>query len=91
MRILHSEPSFLTALISAQISLLQTVLSPETILEMTGSQLDDSLSNVIWYNLVSPRYKQQRDIGVTCKVIPVHNCSATDHRTRTCPSSVFSR
>ena len=59
MRILHSEPSFLTALITAQMSLLQSSLFPEIMLEISGWQLDASLLNVIYWNKVSPGYKQQ--------------------------------
>ncbi len=62
MRILHSEPSFLTALITAQMSLLQSSLFPEIMLEISGWQLDASLLNVIRCNKVSPRYKQQGDM-----------------------------
>ncbi len=47
MRIRHSEPSFLTALITAQMSLLQRSLFPKIMLEMSGWQLDASLLNVI--------------------------------------------
>jgi len=47
MRILHSEPSFLTALMTAQMSLLQSSLFPDTMLEISGWQLDASLLNVI--------------------------------------------
>jgi len=47
MRILHSEPSFLTALITAQMSLLQSSLFPDIMLEISGWQLDDNLLNVI--------------------------------------------
>jgi len=47
MRILHSEPSFLTALITAQMSLRQSSLFPDMILERLGWQLDVSLLNVI--------------------------------------------
>ena len=47
MRILHSEPSFLTALITAHMSLLQSSLFPEMMLERLGWQLDASLLNVI--------------------------------------------
>jgi len=65
MRILHSEPSFLTALITAQMSLLQSSLFPEIMLEISGRQLDASLLNVIYCNKVSQRYKQQGDMGVT--------------------------
>jgi len=51
MRILHSEPSFLTALMTAQMSLLQSSPFPEMMLERSGWQLD-SLLNVIYCNLV---------------------------------------
>ena len=47
MRILHSEPSFLTALITAQMSLLHSSLFPDMMLDMSGWQLDTSLLNVI--------------------------------------------
>jgi len=57
MRTLHSEPSFLTALITAQMSLLQSSLFPEMMPEISGWQLDASLLNVIYSNKVSPRYK----------------------------------
>jgi hypothetical protein len=46
-------------------SLLQSSLFPEIMLEMSGWQLDASLLNVIWCRLVSPRYKQQGDISVS--------------------------
>ena len=65
MRILHSEPSFLTALMTAQMSLLQSSLFPERMLEISGRQLDASLPNVIYCNKVSPRYKKQGDMGVS--------------------------
>jgi len=48
MRILHSEPSFLTALMTAHMSLLQSSLFPEMMLEISGWQLDASLLNVIY-------------------------------------------
>jgi hypothetical protein len=47
MRIRHSEPSFLTALITAQMSLLQSSLFPEIMLDISGWQLDASLLKVI--------------------------------------------
>jgi hypothetical protein len=47
MRIRHSEPSFLTALITAQMSLLQSSLFPEIMLDRSGWQLDASLLKVI--------------------------------------------
>jgi hypothetical protein len=46
-------------------SLLQSSLFPEIMLEISGRQLDASLLNVIYCNKVSPRYKQQGDISVS--------------------------
>ncbi len=65
MRILHSEPNFLTALITAQMSLLQSSFFPEIMLEKSGWQLDASLLKVIYSNKVSQGYKQQRDTDVS--------------------------
>jgi len=67
MRILHSDPSFLTALITAHMSLLQSSLFPEIMLEISGWQLDTSLLNVIRCSKVSPRYKHQGDTNVSCR------------------------
>ena len=64
MRIRHSEPSFLTALITAQMSLLQRSLFPKIMLEMSGWQLDASLLNVIYCNLVTQRYKQKGTLAL---------------------------